>query len=191
MLLVKRSPETSFKVRLIQYRTGGRLAFTDRTSFFVPAPLVCTFATTCLKFSVHLFSVGMFMMPKVRTTVFIVNGLTVALRTAVVFESFLLCWPFAHTWDKTAAEGHVCGDMTAAYIAIAIENLIVDFNLVLIPMPVLWQLQLPGSQGGRHRRYSFVWFLMLTATPGSAALTVAPDLIFGARDRTGVSSVSN
>jgi hypothetical protein len=68
--------------------------------------------------------------------VFVVIGLTAALIVAVIFESFLLCWPFAFTWDKTI-EGGVCGSSRNAYLAIAIVNLLIDLAMVFLPMPVL------------------------------------------------------
>lgn len=81
-------------------------------------------------------------MPKLRTAVFIVITLTVAQMIAIFFESFLLCRPFAYTWDKTISGG-VCGSSTQAYLSIAVVNLIIDLFVVFLPMPVLWKLQMP------------------------------------------------
>lgn len=81
-------------------------------------------------------------MPKLRTAVFIVITLTVAQMVAIFFESFLLCRPFAYTWDKTIPGG-VCGSSTQAYLSIAIVNLTIDLFVVFLPMPVLWKLQMP------------------------------------------------
>lgn len=81
-------------------------------------------------------------MQKLRHAVWVVIGLNVALLVAVIFESFLLCRPFAFTWDKTIPGG-VCGDSTTAYLAIAIVNLIIDLMVLVLPMPVLWSLQMP------------------------------------------------
>lgn len=81
-------------------------------------------------------------MPKIRTAVIMIIVLTVAMLVAVIFESFLLCRPFAYTWDKTVTGG-VCGNSTRAYLAIGIVNLCIDLAAVFIPMPVLWSLQMP------------------------------------------------
>jgi hypothetical protein len=95
-----------------------------------------------LKLSILFFYISIFTMPRIRMAVFVVIGLTAALIVAVTFESFLLCWPFAFTWDKTI-EGGVCGSSRNAYLAIAIVNLLIDLAVVSLPMPVLWKLQMP------------------------------------------------
>lgn len=81
-------------------------------------------------------------MRRIHTAVYIVIALTVALIVAVIFESFLLCRPFRFTWDKTIPGG-VCGSSTDAYLSIAIVNLVIDVAVVVLPMPVLWKLQMP------------------------------------------------
>lgn len=88
------------------------------------------------------FYISIFSMRNLRTAVIGVISLTIALIVAVIFESFLLCRPFAFTWDKTIPGG-VCGSTTHAYLAIAIVNLVIDLAVVALPMPILWSLQMP------------------------------------------------
>ncbi|KAI0389464.1 hypothetical protein F5Y17DRAFT_448888 [Xylariaceae sp. FL0594] len=109
---------------------------------FVPAPLLWAISTSLLKFSILFFYVSIFTMPKIRTAVFVIIGLTAALIVVVIFESFLLCRPFEFTWNKTIAGG-VCGSSKDAYLAIGITNLIIDLCVVAVPMPVVWKLQMP------------------------------------------------
>ncbi len=53
----------------------------------------------------------------------------------------LICRPIALNWDKTL-KGH-CGDTTSQEIASASINMVLDLSIVILPMPVLWGLQLP------------------------------------------------
>jgi hypothetical protein len=55
---------------------------------------------------------------------------------------FLMCRPFAALWDLTLAAEAECIDLPAAYLSVSIINLVLDFALVLLPMPILWHLQL-------------------------------------------------
>ena len=60
---------------------------------------------------------------------------------AVFMEAVVLCRPIAYTWDKSI-DG-TCGNATQAYEAVGIINLITDLAIIILPMPLLWQLQLP------------------------------------------------
>ena len=68
-----------------------------------------------------------------------------ALLIAVIFGTFFICRPFAYAWDKTI-DGGQCGDTTKYYLAIGIVNMIIDLSIVLLPMPILWKLQMPTNK---------------------------------------------
>jgi len=59
----------------------------------------------------------------------------------VFLEAFLLCRPFAYTWDKTI-DGK-CADTTKAFLSAGIINLLIDVVVIILPMPMLWKLQIP------------------------------------------------
>ena len=59
----------------------------------------------------------------------------------VILEAFLLCQPLAFNWDKTIPGGF-CADQHAAYISAGIINLIIDVSIIVLPMPMLWGLQM-------------------------------------------------
>ncbi|KAL4941179.1 hypothetical protein BDV06DRAFT_229847 [Aspergillus oleicola] len=44
-------------------------------------------------------------------------------------------------WDRTI-EGGYCGDSSKMQLSTAIVNMILDFLIVILPLPVLWQLQI-------------------------------------------------
>ena len=61
---------------------------------------------------------------------------------SVFLEEMLLCRPVAYNWDLTI-EGGSCADRPAAYLAAGIINLLVDVMVLCLPMPMVWNLQLP------------------------------------------------
>ena len=71
-------------------------------------------------------------------------GLSAALLVAVLLEVGLLCRPFEYNWNKYIPG--ICGDTTQAYEAVGILNLITDLTIIILPMPVLWKLQLPVAK---------------------------------------------
>ncbi len=60
-------------------------------------------------------------------------------------ETFLLCKPIAYSWDKTIPGGY-CTNENLAYLIAGITNLVVDTIVVILPMPMLWGLQVPLSR---------------------------------------------
>lgn len=79
-------------------------------------------------------------MPRLRTAVYVVIAISIALVIVVILESFLLCRPFEYTWNR-AIDG-VCGSTPKAYLSVAIVNLAIDLAIVALPMPVLWGLKM-------------------------------------------------
>ncbi|KAI0543531.1 hypothetical protein F4679DRAFT_577540 [Xylaria curta] len=157
---------------------------------FVPAPFLWAISTSLLKLSILFFYISLFTIPRIRSAVYIVIILTTALLVAVIFESFLLCRPFAYTWDKTI-QGGVCGSSQNAYLSIAVVNLIIDLSVVALPMPVLWKLQMPiRNKIAISALLGFGLIICgLTAARINSVLglkeedftySVVPDLIFGA-----------
>ncbi|RDL41339.1 Uncharacterized protein BP5553_01318 [Venustampulla echinocandica] len=107
---------------------------------FVPAPLLWAIATTFVKLSILFFYISIFTMPRLRSAVYVVIAVSVALVVVVILESFLLCRPFEYTWNRTIPG--VCGDTQKAYLSVAIVNLAIDLSIVALPMPVLWSLKM-------------------------------------------------
>ena len=55
--------------------------------------------------------------------------------------ALLVCRPLEYNWNRTI-EGH-CYNQSEAFEAVGIVNLLTDFFIFVLPMPVLWGLQLP------------------------------------------------
>ena len=60
---------------------------------------------------------------------------------AYVLTGFLICHPLAFNWNKQL-RGH-CGNATSQEIGPAAVNMILDLSIVMLPLPVLWSLQMP------------------------------------------------
>ncbi|KAK8084911.1 hypothetical protein PG997_006182 [Apiospora hydei] len=59
----------------------------------------------------------------------------------VVAGSLAICQPAAFNWDQTIPGGH-CGDSVKLWLSHGILNIITDMVVLLLPMPVLYQLQM-------------------------------------------------
>lgn len=57
---------------------------------------------------------------------------------------WLICQPAASNWDSSI-KGY-CGNLSAAYIAVHVSNLMVDLLVAGLPVQVLWRLQMPTGK---------------------------------------------
>lgn len=73
--------------------------------------------------------------------VYTIMAISLSYAVSVLFQNIFLCRPIARNWDKTITGS--CGNTTQAYEAFGIINLIIDLAIVILPMPLLWGLQLP------------------------------------------------
>lgn len=55
------------------------------------------------------------------------------------------CTPRKKIWNPLMNTGH-CIDTSAAYLSTAIFNVITDFAILILPMPILWKLQMPRKK---------------------------------------------
>ncbi|KAF6220993.1 hypothetical protein HO133_002674 [Letharia lupina] len=65
--------------------------------------------------------------------------------TATVLADCLICRPIRYRWDF-AIKGASCGDETKLGLFIAIVNFLQDVIVVVLPMPILWNLQMAVSR---------------------------------------------
>ena len=59
--------------------------------------------------------------------------------------ALLICKPIAFNWDKTIPGGH-CGNIMGAYIWASFPNILTDVVMLLLPLPVIWNLHTSRSQ---------------------------------------------
>jgi hypothetical protein len=58
-----------------------------------------------------------------------------------LLNTTLMCRPLAFWWDKSIPGGK-CGSLLKSYYAAHIIIFIMDFGLALLPVPILWNLQM-------------------------------------------------
>jgi hypothetical protein len=64
----------------------------------------------------------------------------IAIQFSVIFE----CTPIDYTWNPHG-EGH-CISLDRFFLGQAVPNIATDIFLLAIPIPMIWNLQLPRSQ---------------------------------------------
>ena len=57
--------------------------------------------------------------------------------SGVILQAFLICRPFAKNWDPGT-----CGSSKASFLAEGIINIVIDLTMIILPMPMIWQLQM-------------------------------------------------
>ncbi|KAF7503657.1 hypothetical protein GJ744_003386 [Endocarpon pusillum] len=147
--------EIAFTVVLIIAVVDGKVGYhigsltTDQIviltkTYFASEPLWVS-ANSCIKLSILHLYVRIFSVQKFRYAVYAVAALVVAYWASTFIRMFFLCSPFAFSWDKTIPNGR-CIDVAAAYLSATIINLILDVMVIILPMPVLWRLQMPTGK---------------------------------------------
>jgi hypothetical protein len=69
-------------------------------------------------------------------------GLIAAWCIGTIVAGLLICQPFAFNWDQTIPGGH-CGNQILSFQVTGAINILTDVVVLLMPMPLLYSLQLP------------------------------------------------
>ncbi|KAF2875851.1 hypothetical protein BDV95DRAFT_591276 [Massariosphaeria phaeospora] len=93
-----------------------------------------------IKVSICLFYNRIFPLRGFRQYSWLVIALITAWSVMVFLSAFLLCRPLAFNWDQTIPGGK-CANQPAAFVAIGVLDLIVDVMVLMLPMPLLWNLK--------------------------------------------------
>jgi hypothetical protein len=88
-----------------------------------------------------LFYIRIFAIRGFRHTCWAIVGLNAMIFASVVIATCLICRPITYSFDKTSPNGE-CGDLDRFEQYIAIINMIADSIIVILPMPMLWRLQM-------------------------------------------------
>lgn len=120
-----------------------RQIFVDNPTLqlFVAIDVIWNAAVTTVRCSILLFYIEIFSIQRFRRICWVVIGLNLASMVAVVVSTGLICDPIAYSYDRTIPGGH-CGDLNAFERYTAVWNLLADATIVVLPMPILWSLQM-------------------------------------------------
>ena len=67
-------------------------------------------------------------------------ALTAIYTIFIIISSLAICHPYSYFWDKS--QNGLCGHQEALYMTGAIFSLLLDVTVVVLPMPMLWGLQM-------------------------------------------------
>lgn len=62
----------------------------------------------------------------------------------VFLEIFLICRPIAVDWN--ASVDGTCGDQIVAYLILEVFGLLLDFAILVVPIPFVWRLKVERRQ---------------------------------------------
>ncbi|KAL9134164.1 MAG: hypothetical protein Q9175_004658 [Cornicularia normoerica] len=111
---------------------------------FWAAQILYKFTITLTKTSICLLYLRIFTTKKFRRTVYIIMSYVILYAFASIIATVVQCTPLERIWDH-AVPG-TCINLTAFWYANASANIIGDFLILALPMPVIRSLQLPQRQ---------------------------------------------
>ena len=77
---------------------------------------------------------------------YVMGGITAAWWVVCQFIVIFECAPIHYFWDRTPATGRCPVDVQKFFDGQAIPNIVTDAILLILPLPLIWRLQLPASQ---------------------------------------------
>lgn len=103
------------------------------------------FATSFCKLSILTLYVHIFATKPFKIATWIIMGCVLIYGVAFMIYFFTNCRPLAYTWDHTILGGH-CSKIANEEISSVSVNMGIDTAIVILPMPVVWRLQMPTSK---------------------------------------------
>jgi hypothetical protein len=86
---------------------------------------------------IRIFAVKSF-----RIAGYVVLAICVSWGIMTMLVAFLLCRPLGYNWNLLPSDGH-CGNQQSAYAAVGVTDILTDVMILILPLPMIWRLQLP------------------------------------------------
>ena len=102
-------------------------------------------AFTSAKLAILALYLRVFTLKPYRISVYVIGSIVIANWAVALVLSIFKCAPFAYNWDRTIPYGS-CLDINREYQWITFPSIITDVMMLLLPMRVVWKLQLPKIQ---------------------------------------------
>lgn len=109
---------------------------------------VCIYAAavTCTKTSIMVFYNRLF---NLKISMYIMMPLIIGYFFAVIITIFVACRPLPYFWEQyiypDTAQG-TCVNTPKFFLGNGIGAVVIDFLILLVPVPIIWKLQMPRSQ---------------------------------------------
>ncbi|KAI9688303.1 MAG: hypothetical protein M1820_010285 [Bogoriella megaspora] len=95
----------------------------------------------CVKWSLLFFYVKLFPLKKLRIACWIVGVYLAVWFIVFEFLTAFQCSPANYAWLRLVERGH-CYNITKLYIACSVLNILSNIVTLLLPMPIIWKLQI-------------------------------------------------
>ena len=98
------------------------------------------------KISALLFFLQINPDPKFRQAVFLLIGICTTFCLAVIVADVFQCKPISKAWLGRLEKGGKCFDQLFFFRSTAVINIVLDFAILFLPMPMIWTVQRPMRQ---------------------------------------------
>lgn len=95
-----------------------------------------------VKCSITTMLLTVFSVKSFRLAGYAVLAICVLWGVMTILVAFLLCRPLGYNWNLLPPSGH-CGNQQSAYAAVGITDILTDVMILVLPLPMIWKLQLP------------------------------------------------
>ena len=102
-------------------------------------------AVTIIRAAILTLYIQIFPTRSFRIACYAALGVDIIFGVSAVIADCLICQPITFRWAPTMVDGF-CGDQKSLDMFIAILNLLQDVAVVVLPMPILWGLQMARSR---------------------------------------------
>lgn len=111
---------------------------------YAQEPIYCV-AVACPKLSILASYLRIFVKRPHRVASYLIGAVIAAAATAGVIASLAACRPFSARWDPARVESS-CINFIHYWQGTSVVNIATDLAMLILPIPVVWQLQMPKSQ---------------------------------------------
>lgn len=108
----------------------------------IPLSIFYGLGLALIKCSICTLFTRIFIIKPFKIAACAVMGMNIAWGIWSMFGSWVVCTPIAYNWDQSIPGGH-CGNRVAASVSIGVIDIFIDFCILLLPIPMVWRLQLP------------------------------------------------
>ncbi|MCJ1289567.1 hypothetical protein MMC34_001100 [Xylographa carneopallida] len=122
-------------------------------------------AITAAKISALLLYRRIFSPSPFRHAIALVGGLCLLWFALVVVITFFQCRPVAFAWDHATARG-TCINLQAMYYGFTVSNMGLDILVTVMPVRLIWQLQVPRRQRVLLLAIMLLGIIVLAASAG-------------------------
>lgn len=105
------------------------------------SPVLWATAVTIIRAAIIFLYVQIFPIRTFNIACYITLGVNVAFGMSAVIADCLICRPITYRWAPSMINGS-CGDQKSLDMFVAVMNLLLDVEIVILPMPIVWGLKM-------------------------------------------------